>query len=91
MYCGISSPLLLWLKLQLCVCLNWYYINSPGNQPEAFDSPRQTLSGSPSGCTSYTGTSPGWEGAEMHWGALAISTALNCIAWSVTINLLCTE
>lgn len=41
MYWG-DFPFLIWLKLQLCICLNWRML-SPGNYPEAFDS--QKMSG----------------------------------------------
>ena len=52
---------------------------------------REALSGSPSGFLSCCRNLIGLQGAEMHWGALEISTAFNCFAWSVTINLLRTE
>lgn len=32
------SAFLIWLELQLCVCPNGHYTNSPRNEPEAFDS-----------------------------------------------------
>ena len=52
---------------------------------------RVALSGSPSGFMSFCRNLLGLQGAEMHWGALEISTAFNCFAWSVTITLLWTE
>ena len=52
---------------------------------------RVALGGSPSGFMSFCRNLLGLQGAEMHWGALEISTAFNCFAWSVTINLLWTE
>ena len=52
---------------------------------------REALSVSPSGFLTCCRNLIGLQGAEMHWGALEISTAFNCFAWSVTINLLWTE